>query len=457
MTRALWPIGMATLMFLLACLTGSALNPGPTSEPRQDRAGAREVSRPAQDTQTPRDALLAHLEAIRQAAVQAGRATRDSTVGRAAQAILEQVQAAEAVLGAVRSAGGAGSSEPTEPPSQGGGSDPGAGSGGIISPPPPGPWVTPTDVGAAPPWAQTLFSQWGHNIANNGLQDLADADVTAISKGGAVVSTDYRGAGPIAWTNVRVRPVDPSDKTKWAFKAWDVEQSSFTGCTFEDVPVEHGQYINAIGGIRWERCLWRNCGSQAVQVVYAIPGSKRSFETGLGAGWQSHVNATAGEWHEVLDSAVVQCGLPTGARPSYALSFFGGAAHPVRVARCYIRTATSFDNNGPRQSYGAVMAHGRGRFELLETFIEYPQGDRSVVQVWHCGDVLLRGNMVLADQEVDVRVKPGDTVEIAGNIGSTCEVIVSTNPAGVQFNAGFDPGLIVYRGPLAADVKVQVP
>jgi len=136
---------------------------------------------------------------------------------------------------------------------------------------------------------------------------------------------------------------------------------------------------------------------------------------------------------------------------------FGGGPNPVIVSRCYLKTKTNHSNNGNRDCYGAVMAHGRNAFTMTDTYIEYLTGDRSVVQLWNCGNILLRGNMILASQEIDIRVKPGNTIEILDNIGSTCNVIISTNPVGIQMNEpSWDPSKILYNDSLAKNAKLTI-
>ncbi len=467
MNRALWPITLATLTFLLACLTGGALT-GPQDPARWGEAvepPGRPQERSAPDRpQDPRAALERRLDAIQAAAVQAGRASRDPVVQRAAQAVLEQVRAIRAELGL--------SSPPTTPPTQPPppGTRPGQPPPTVppSQPPPPGSWVQPDDVGSTGPYPGLIFGANGSNPLAKGFVQLSDHKIAAGSGAQAVVLTHYNGVNgqPLDWHNVEVRAA-PGAKTKWLFIGYDAGPWSFTNTTWADVSVEHANYLTALRGLRWERCLFTNIGGQGVQVVY--PVGKRHYQTSLSPAGVQQMFATWGdEWHEVVDCAFVQVGQPSiSGRTGFAASFFGGGPNPVRVARSYFRTSSPFDNNGPRDCTGAVMAHGRTRFELLDTYVEFLNGDRSVVQVWNCvdgkpgtTDVLLRGNMILAAKAVEIRVPAGQgaVVEIAGNVGSTCDAMVSTNPPGIQTNqASWDPSKIVYQGPLAVDATVVVP
>ncbi len=51
-----------------------------------------------------------------------------------------------------------------------------------------------------------------------------------------------------------------------------------------------------------------------------------------------------------------------------------------------------------------------------------------------CEGVFVPGGMILAAKAVEIRVpaRQGAVVEIAGNVCSTCDVMVSTNPPGIH-------------------------
>ncbi|HVS17022.1 MAG TPA: hypothetical protein VMT18_00375, partial [Planctomycetota bacterium] len=329
---------------------------------------------------------------------------------------------------------------------------------------PEGPWVDPALVGARPPFARVLEYDFGHDPHKEGWYTLESVDLAGRQRGVGVVQSHYHGTDgrPLAWTNVRVRGALDSDgapRSRWGVIAFDVEGWSFVRCTFRDIPDEHGLYLTTLGGFRFERCLFAEIGSQAIQIVGAVPGTPREVQTAHRADWRAYSSARAGETHLVSECVFLEVGKPTGGRPSYAISAFEGPRNPLRVERSVLRTTRSvrIDGSGfERDCFGAVMAHQRNRFELVDTYIEYPRGDRDVVQVWHCSDgkpgtpdVVITGSRVIANTFVDVRVSEGDTVVVEGNSGSTARLRVSTNPPDTwPGRPGWDPARILYEGPL---------
>lgn len=333
--------------------------------------------------------------------------------------------------------------------------------------PPEGPWVDPQLVGAKGPFETTLEYDWGHDPHAEGWHTLESVDLAGRMQGVGVVASHYHGTEgrPLAWTNVRVRGArgpDGAPRSRWGMIAFDVEGWSFVRCTFRDIPDEHGLYLTTLGGLRFERCLFTEIGSQAIQIVSAVPGTPRSEQTAHQGDWKAYSDARRDQVHLISECVFLEVGKPSGGRPSYAISAFEGPRNPLRVERCVLRTTGSV-RVGPsgreNDCYGAVMAHERDRFELVDTYIEYPRGDRDVVQVWHCSDgkpgtpdVVVRGSRVIADTLVDVRVAEGDTVVIEGNLGSTATLRVSTNPPETwPGRPGWDPARVLREGPLSED------
>lgn len=332
---------------------------------------------------------------------------------------------------------------------------------------PEGPWIRPELAGAKPPFATALEYDWGHDPHKEGWHTLESADLAGRMQGVGVVQTHYHGTEgrPLAWTNVQVRGAPGADgapRSRWGVIAFDVEGWSFERCTFRDIPDEHGLYLTTLGGLSFERCLFESIGSQAIQIVGAVPGTPRAEGTAHQGDWQAWVDARRGEYHLIRECVFLEVGKPAGGRPSYAISAFEGPRNPLRVERCVLRTTQSRRRDGDgreRDCFGAIMAHQRDRFELVDSYVEYPRGDRDVIQIWHCSDgvpgtldVLVRGSRVLADTLVDVRVSPGDTVAIEGNAGSTARLRVCTNPADTwPGRPGWDDARVLHEGPLSED------
>lgn len=336
---------------------------------------------------------------------------------------------------------------------------------------PEGAWIQPALVGARGPFQHVLVTDWGWNPLEQNWLTLESADLSGRERGVGIVSSHYEGThgAPLAWTDVLVRgALDESGqpRSRWGLIVFDVEGWSFSQCTFRDIPDEHGIYATTLGGLRFERCLFENIGSQAIQIVGAVPGTPRAEQTAHQTDWREYSAARAAETHSIVECVFLEVGQPTGGRPSFAISAFEGPRNPVRIERCVLRTRASAHPDGggvTRDSFGAVMAHQRSRFELLDTYIEYLDGDRDVIQVWNCSDgvagtpdVVLRGNRVLAGQWVDIRVQPGDTVVIEGNAGSTARVRISSNPPDVwPHQASWDPARVLHEGALADDYRLD--
>lgn len=334
---------------------------------------------------------------------------------------------------------------------------------------PAGPWIDPTKVGARPPFARVLQSDWGWDPHKEGWHTLESTDLSGRERGVGVVQSHYHGTQgkPLSWTDVVVRGAaaeDGAPRSRWGVIAFDVEGWSFSNCTFRDIPDEHGLYLTTLGGVRFERCLFESLGSQAIQIVGAVPGTPRAEQTARGAQWQAYSDARRSESHLISECVFLEVGKPSGGRPSYAISAFEGPRNPVRIERSVLRTTQSLRLDGDgleRDCFGAVMAHRRDRFELVDTYIEYPRGDRDVVQVWHCSDgaagtpdVVITGSRVIASTYVDVRVSEGDTVVIESNVGSTARLRVSTNPPDTwPGRPGWDDARVLHEGPLSSDYR----
>jgi hypothetical protein len=409
--------------------------------------------------ETPREQILRHLESIEWALRAIKTSPGDAElVERAERAILEATAAIRRITEPAASAAPAveASTAPTPGSSQ-------------ITPAPTGPWIDPALTGARGPFEISLVSDWGWDPLAEKWFELKSADLRGKQRGVGIIHTHYEGTRgqPLFWNDVSVRG-EPDEHgsvlTRWGFIVFDVENWALSNCTMRDIPDEHGMYATTLGGARWVRCLFANIGSQGLQLVGAVPGTPRAPQTAHQNDWLEYTLERQWEWHEISECAFLEVGQPSGGRPSFAISAFEGTRNPVRVERCFLRTRDSRRTDGSgalRDCFGAVMAHDRNRFELLDTYIEYLEGDRDVVQVWYCSDgvegtpdVVIRGSRVLAARWVDLRVNPTDTVLIEGNAGSTARVRISSNPRDVQANeAAWDPKLVIYEGDLAVDYR----
>lgn len=462
----------------------------PRERPTETRPDATPVDPAATQTtrESARDALIAHVQSIQAAMTVLGRelfrADPNSMATRAVRTAIKNASEALLILTPVR--GGPdvpGDEDPTDepdidppdidPPDV----DPNVPPDTDDAPPASGAWVNPNDTGAD---ESSLTEQgpatWGHALST--LKD--NARITSISKGGGITSTGYGGIGgaPFTLTNSVIEPapwmpgtiIDGQDgdgrlAARWGGIYYDVERQEYRRITYRNIDDEHGVYGTMVGGALWERCRFENIGSQGLQLVGAVPGTKRAHQTGHQADWKAYTDARQWEWHIVRECAFVEVGKISGGRPSFAFSGFAGVRCPVRIERSYFETKHSQHLAGGvmRDCFGAVMAHGRNRFELLETFIGFENGDRDVVQVWDCGDyqtdtvdVLIRGCEINSNQRIDIRVyDPGAKVTLQGNTG-TATVIVHGNPPNIwPTMKAWREDLVIYRGPVSDDYALN--
>lgn len=334
-------------------------------------------------------------------------------------------------------------------------------------PPPAGAWVNPSELGhlpqltAAPGYPTAGVATWGQYLSK--LPAVLDAAlITAQAKGQPVVPCLVEGAhqGKLRWSRFLLAGApgpDGVNRTRWGARWFDVRGFELSDFVVQDVPDEHGLYWNTLGGFRLSRGLFLAMGSQALQVCGAKPGTARQAETGLSpTAWQAEVDSRAWEWQQVVECAALECGQPTGGRPSYALSFFGDVPNPVRILRCLVQTTSAWhtDTSGkPADCYGAVMAHDRLRFELLESGLLYAAGDRDTLQLWGIGDgdpttvdVYLRGSQI-DGRGVDVRVASPDACQIVvDGCWGTASITVSTAPHDAKPP---HPSTVLYKGPIS--------
>lgn len=341
------------------------------------------------------------------------------------------------------------------------------------------PWASPDTAGSVHHGDHVLQAEYGFAIGPGAIGTPSVGNqlqnTTLIGWSNAVASTHYSGShGDVRWRDCMVRSKEGTDTTKWGIRAFDVMGWEFDSCSWQRIPKEHGCYFNSLGSVSWHNCLFggptnaEEITGQAIQVVYAVPGTVRGHETGLidSRMWYRMLNATvSNQWHSVTNCAIVNVGKPQRSeRASFALSFFDAAGpdgvlgHPVQVSGCYIQTSDEWtDPNGQvRDCTGAFMAHRRKRVVFTYNKVEYLKGDRDVLQIWGCGTgapqdapaVVIEGNQIDASQPVDIRTSsPHDKVLLRRNRGSA-QVVISTNPWYVWGNNGWDEGKVVYRGPI---------
>jgi hypothetical protein len=147
----------------------------------------------------------------------------------------------------------------------------------------------------------------------------------------------------------------------------------------------------------------------------------------------------------VAESLFLECGKPSGGRPSYALSFFEGPRADVRIEGCYVRTLASphLDPQGvPSSSYGAIMVHGRPRVEILDTYVHYARPDRDVIQIWNADEVLIQDCEIV---EGTIELRNCKRVRVTGCTGGAKLVVGN----GVDYV--WPMASVRYEGPISED------
>jgi hypothetical protein len=216
--------------------------------------------------------------------------------------------------------------------------------------------------------------------------------------------------------------------TRWGIRAYDVVDWSFLHCEWRNIPDEHGCYLSAPGSVLWRQCRFEGMGSQAIQVVYRWepPAAHETSDPRL---------RELGGLQHVDQCIFLECGKPTGGRPAYALSFFGGPRCDVRIERSYIQTLESqhLDYLGqPSSSYGAIMVHDRPRVEILDTYVHYRRPDRPVIQIWNVEEVVIQGCEVV---EGTIEIRNCGKVRLIGNTGAALRGAAGARLPGVSATA----------------------
>ncbi len=159
-------------------------------------------------------------------------------------------------------------------------------------------------------------------------------------------------------------------KVKWGARLYDAQDVRFIDCVFEDLPLEHGAYINAAGDVTFEGCTFENIGAQAVQTAF------RASETSNPA-W-AHAPGVI----RVTDCVVNNCGQASGAgRAGFALSFkSSGQAVVVRGVKLTSHQPTFRAHGGDWNSYGAICAEDVRSLEVERCVVDYVNPDRPAIQ-----------------------------------------------------------------------------
>jgi hypothetical protein len=242
------------------------------------------------------------------------------------------------------------------------------------------------------------------------------------------------------------------NRVKWGLRAYDVSDWELVQCTWGSIGVEHGCYVNQIGPLVFAGCLFTDIAGQGVQIVYSRPGTKREHETGLDPHtWYRHVMALREVPTRITSCAFVNC-TRGGERASYAISVAGEGFTPGLVVEgsSIVSKFEWVDDDGvARTGRGGISATFADGFELRDSDLFVPNGDRDVVQAWFCGGAEIVNTRFHAQRPVDIRCRPGDPVLIEGCRGNT-PVVVSSNPPWVwDGKEGWSEDRVMHRGKIS--------
>jgi hypothetical protein len=173
----------------------------------------------------------------------------------------------------------------------------------------------------------------------------------------------------------------------WGLCLYNVTELDLEGVLVHDVTKEHGFYLHScFGPNTLRRVIARNCGSQAAQFT------ARALHHGAMECANAADYATAGDL-VLEDWRVENCGLPSGRRAGFALSFFAAQSEPpVPVPELAQRVVCSRVEIVHQHGFGAFLAQGR---ELLVRglMVDYDSTDgHPIVQLEKCKSIDVDGD-----------------------------------------------------------------
>lgn len=275
-------------------------------------------------------------------------------------------------------------------------------------------------------------SDWGTSLTwKSGDPDMANA--RHFTQNGLAI-LNHQGVGPngILATKqpkhvAQNLELDGLGKVRWGYMGYGVQQA-WDDCWSHDIKEEHFSYSKTC----WDTTLRRHradrLGSQWLQEVNRVHEMVNPQDIR-----DPHGNGLAAEC-VVEDCALMDVGLPTGARPSYAISIFEPQEIPgemkihrnVTVRGTHIETWQHPNyqaSGGLAYSFGGIMSHCQRKVAILDTRVLMGWPDRAVIQLWEHDEVWIIGGEVNdywygKTLEIDVRGKPGTRVvvqDVAGD------------------------------------------
>jgi len=277
----------------------------------------------------------------------------------------------------------------------------------------------------------SLQNEWGFPLTwKAGDPDMADTRFS-VTKGLAVLNHGGTGTGGI---QAKLQPqhvasnleLDGLGKIRWGAMLYGVPEV-WDGIYFHDIKEEHSDYNKSCWDSKLTNCLAKRVGSQFWQHVSRIQEMVNYSDI-----WSPY---GTGRPSEVLieNCALMDVGLPTGARPGYAIwgsepQGIPGWTHILRnhtIRGCHIETWEHPNyqaSGGLAYSFGAIALHCQANVAVLDTRVLMGMPDRSVIQLWDNDEVWIIGGEVNdywygKTLDLDIRGRPGTKVHVVDLAG----------------------------------------
>jgi hypothetical protein len=312
---------------------------------------------------------------------------------------------------------------PTRPPPTGGGGPP----------PSNGKTVNPSELRSkilAMPRGNAV-NEWGHNLAWKSTNpDMANTRY-AVTNGNAILI--HQGVGPNGILATKQPDhfaenieLDGLGKIRWGFMGYGVPVN-WKYLYAHDIKEEHVDYNKNCWDTLITEAYAERVGSQFLQEVNRVQEMVDPSDV-----LDPNGNGLPSEC-VVEYSAMMDVGLPTGARPSYAISCFEGQGLPsgveifrnLTVRGCHIETWEHPNyqaSGGLAYSFGAIMAHCYQKVAVLDTRCLLGMPDRAPIQIWDASEIWIIGGETHdhwygKELWIDLRAKPGTKVVVQDHMG----------------------------------------
>lgn len=234
-----------------------------------------------------------------------------------------------------------------------------------------------------------------------------------------------------------------ADKLKWLMRGYCLTEIEFKrflcrGLSATMTTQEHAIYLNCFGNALFSDFVIEQIGCQALQLTAyntnSLKSGKNDRVAEVGAAYyDQHVHDKG--TIKIQNGIVSECGLPSGSKPSYAISCFPSESdvHIKNVSVTTLHGAPHKASGGMRNSYGAIHVSGRTGFlhydggspyqsprsVLIEdVFCHYKNPDRDIVEIKDIvGPIMFKPGSEWVTGKIALRNCKGD-IDIRGQIGN---------------------------------------